>query len=33
MSLAIVRSNNLLLRDPRYKIVGIRQQPELLDVQ
>ena len=31
MSLAIVRSNSLLLRDPRDKGACIRQQPELTD--
>ena len=31
MSLAIVRSNSLLLRGPRYKGARIRQQPELTD--
>ena len=31
MSLAIVRSNSLLLRGPRYKGALIWQQPELTD--
>ena len=31
MSLAIVRSNSLLLRGPRDKGVRIRQQPDLMD--
>ena len=31
MSLAIVRSNSLLLRGPRNKGARIRQQPELID--
>ena len=31
MSLAIVRSNNLILRGPRNKVAHIWQQPELTD--
>ena len=31
MSLAIVRSNSLLLRGPLYKGARIRQRPELMD--
>ena len=32
ISLAIVRSNSLLLRGPRDKGMHIRQRPELIDV-
>ena len=31
MSLAIVRSNSLLIRGPWYKLARIQQQPELTD--
>ena len=31
MSLAILRSNSLLLRSPWYKVACVRQQPELTD--
>ena len=32
MSLAIVRSNSLLLRGPREKVARICHQPEMMDV-